>query len=86
MANQKISAKEIRVGDWYAYYPTKSNGYHLPALVEVVGRRIGVRVFVAGTKAGVVKRVVPWRLVPQQDMLLGLMPVFDKENVNDEKK
>lgn len=79
----------VKAGDWCAYYPTKDDSYHLPALVEGVGDRIRVRVFVAGTEAGVVRRVVPWRLVPQRDMFLGLLPVLKKEDVNachDEKK
>lgn len=50
-----MELKDVVVGGCYTYYPPKEHcddNRHFPAVVEAVGKRVRVRIFLLGAEGG----------------------------------
>lgn len=66
-----MKLSDIQLGQQYTYYPPPQHSTdlrHFPAIVEAIGKRVKVKVFMEGAEQGVMKHVSAKRLVTQAEL------------------
>ena len=67
-----MKADQLSVGQKCTYYPSAGavdDNLHFPAIVEFIGKRVRVRIFMAGAEDVVIRNVSAKRLANQYDLL-----------------